>query len=192
MPEERRAKQVGKITWRQLGDTDYAVPESITMQTGDGADLPYRVTITVEHDGDSPRCTGLVIEERPDGEAVTSEGLRRIPVRQLVDWAAGSLLMRINDPSKPLTRSNLSMIDDAVSADDSARAVENDGKAKRRRITDEDLRRLSDVVTRAEASGRSYITMAQLEMGITRDQARQWKRKAIDEGYLVRTKGEQR
>ncbi len=189
MPQPRRAKQVGKIEWRQIGRSKYAIPKSATYQTGDDSDLPYYVEITIANDGDGPTCRRLTIEQRPGGPPVTSDGLRSVPVGRIVEHFADMHIMLITDPAKGV-KSGLSLLPDVNAAVEAFDAIGAEHKAGRRRITDEDLRRLAEICVRAKAKGRSYITMAELELGITRDQARQWKRKAIAGGFLP-TEGEQ-
>lgn len=181
--KKREATQVGPIEWRQLEGTAYAVPAKITMRTENSPRLPYIVEVTVENRTGQPECTKLVFERRPDGPPVTTERLRRVPVRDLTVWAAEGLLMMLNDPEKGVeagVRFPTSREEVAATGE----AIERDTSRGRRRITDYEMRAFVDLYVRANASGRSYIAAAGVEMGLTTDQARQWKRKAVRQGLL--------
>ena len=94
--------------------------------------------------------------------------------------------MRLVDPAKGV-RGGLEPLD----VDDvrpAKRAAATDQQRKRRsRITDDDLRWIADVKRRAELANRSYITLAQTEYRgpgeFTSDMARQWWKKAREQGY---------
>lgn len=182
---KRRAKRF-VAEYRQLGDTPYAVAEEATAWTGDESDLPYLVTVDIENTGGAPECTRLVIERRPGGAPITSEGLRNVPVARLVEWAAHSSTVILKDPARGVEGGVVPLAEAPWSDGEALRivdAVDHDRTTGRRRITDEDLRKLAEVCTRADALGTSYIRLAELELGLTHDQARQWKRKAIVAGH---------
>jgi len=52
------------------------------------SNLPYDVEIWVELEGDRFECVELKAERKPGGPPITSEGIRRLPVQDLVRSAA--------------------------------------------------------------------------------------------------------
>lgn len=194
---DKKRKPVGAVYgYRQIGATPFALPAEATAVTGDGTDLPYFVTIDIANEAGVPECTRLVIERRPGGPPVTTDGMRRIPVGKLVEWAAYSNMVKLDDPEKGVAggykpfreiafAENTPADEIAAQADEVVAAIHRDQRQQRRRITDEDLQRLAEVCRTADALSTSYIRLAELELGLTHDQARQWKRKAIDAGFYT-------
>jgi hypothetical protein len=200
---KQRLPKGAAYEYRQIGKSPFALPLEATASTGDGADLPYYVTIDIENRSGVPECTRLVLERRPDGPPVTTEGLRKIPVGKLIEWAAYTNMVKLDDPEKGISGGftpfqEITFDEDtpaheiAAQADEVVAAIKRDQRSQRRRITDDDLRQLADVCRRADAFGSSYIRLAELEMGLTHDQARQWKRKAIDAGFYTAPTGDSR
>jgi hypothetical protein len=183
--KRRGAQQVGTIVWRQLGKTSYAVAESATYRTGDESDLPYFVEITIENATGIPTCTRLTVERRPNGPPVNSDDLRKVPIGRLVEHFGPMLVMQLHDPDKGI-EGGMSLLSSRPAVRGASKAVEADATAGRRRITDEDLKRFAAVYVEAKAKGRSYITEAALQLGLTADQAKSRKPKAVAAGYIPR------
>lgn len=171
-------------SWRRVGD--FAVMSSCDYTDRSG-DFPALVTIRVRHDEDSlPECVGLTIEPHPGGPPITGAMLRSIPIAELVRRAVkANPVMRLRDPAlgmeaglEPLDPYEKKAARKAVKV-----AVE---RTRRTKITEDDLRWIADVHRRAELTGRSYIALAQQEARVypfTSDMARQWWKKAREQGY---------
>jgi hypothetical protein len=177
------AQQIGKIEWRRIGQSDFAIPKRLTLRTS-SPDLPYEITITITNDGE-PLCSELVLRPKAGGIAVTTDGLRQVPVARLVKWANEMFLGRLKSPARGIA-GGVSLLSSLDEAGEATSAAQSEERAGRRRITDDDLRRLAEICRRADATGTSYIAIAELEMGLTADQCRQWKRKAISAGFYER------
>ncbi|HVM52351.1 MAG TPA: hypothetical protein VM262_04075 [Acidimicrobiales bacterium] len=180
--------------WRQVGTSAIAVPARVRRTTGDGSDLPYYVDITVENVSGVAECTELTVTRKPGGAPISAEGVRRLPIARLTEWATSAGVARLKDPERgiagglapELVDPELPVAERQAEVLRVADAVSADRSAGRRRITDDDLNRLADICRQADLTGMSYIALAALEMGLTPDQARQWKRKAIAAGIYQR------
>lgn len=197
MSEQRKRKRF-TYEWRRIEDTPYAIAAEGFVTFGDDEGLPFAVTIDIENSSGSPECTRLVVERLPGGQAVTSDGLRKIPVARLVGQVARSLMGVLNDPERGIDGgvTPIDRVDRPFSKDrvlDLIDVQHSDAKRGRRRITEDDLRWIAEICRRADAEGVSYVALAALDRnGITPDQARQWKRKAVAAGFYTPAKAARR
>lgn len=168
------AGNTGRARVRNAGD--FAVLAEATVRI-EADELTYSVELTIDNATGVATCRRLTLEQKAGGPPVTGEHLRALRLVQLVQTAAEAIAFRRSPDGglEPLDEDELHELLTVRTAE---------RRSTRRRITDADLRELADVVRLARSQGRSYIALAELRMGITHDQARQWKRKAIDAGLL--------
>jgi hypothetical protein len=62
----------------------FSVYRLVKLETDEEEELPYLVSMDIEFQGGRFVCQSLTCKQRPDGEPVTSEGIRAIPVAQLI------------------------------------------------------------------------------------------------------------
>jgi hypothetical protein len=154
-------------------------------------DLPYLVSLVVENVGAEPRCCELHVLARPDGAPVTSENLRRLPVGELVRRVVAEQDVWVSETGDfPWTLLDRTNTGDPAGRDREEfhaylRARKREERRGRRRITDDDLRRVADTYRRALAQGEPP-TQAVKDALVLKNTARaaRWVMRARQEGFL--------
>jgi hypothetical protein len=169
--------------------------------------LPYLVRAVVESTPIGPRCIDLRLVARPDGEPVTPEGLRRVPL--------GRVIREVERQPIVLHKANLeglpSYMRDAIGegvawgASRAGEQARRDRAAYRRalarqraerrrwRLDEATLRKVAAVYREALAVGRPPTAAVQQHFGLgTRGQAARWVKRARDEGHLGPAPGRRR
>lgn len=164
---------------RQVGD--FAVLAKGRWRIVDD-DLPYDLELTVTNESGTAECAQLLVQQRDGGPAVTTEGIRRVKVATYVAAVGRHMVFRLTDPAAGIA-GGMEPIE-APDLVEVSEAVERERTQQRRRITDDDLRRVASLVRVARQNGLPYIPVVMDTMRLTSDQARQWKAKAVQAGYL--------
>jgi hypothetical protein len=85
-----------KTTWnlattRHVDVGGLRVPERFTA-TDDPPDLPYSIEMEIALDGEHLVCEAMTCRRRDDGEPVTGEGVRQVPVARFLSYAASGVV----------------------------------------------------------------------------------------------------
>lgn len=149
----------------------------------DDPELAYLLELGVDSRDGTAKCVELCCRQREGGPPVTAEGLRRVRVsRYLADPTIHEVWQR-----RPQS-SGRTLYTPVVGGDDLAdylRARRREERRGRRRITDDDLRRVADVYRVALASGAAPTAEVEAKLRLqSRAQAARWVAKAREAGYL--------
>ena len=172
----------------------------------DDPQLPYIVELELETTDTTSTCRRLTVEPRPGGADIGSERLREILVPRLVEIAARSITFRLVNPEaglkggveplplygsvehrsptddEPTMRGLLDLLDPIAAANLFSR--EHVRPRRGRRISDADLQQFAEIVRVCQMRRQPYIAAVMDTMRLSTDQARKWKPKAIEAGYL--------
>lgn len=181
----------GGAEWEPVGERWGVFRCVATVEPIDLPDLPYLVSLVVENVGAEPHCCDLHVLARPGGPPVTSENLRRLPVAELVRRVVAEQDVWVSETGDfPWT-----LLDPASGADPAGRdrrefdaylraRLREEAKG-RRRITDDDLRRVADAYRLAMAQGNPPTQEVRAAMHLRTDaQAARWVMRARQEGFL--------
>jgi hypothetical protein len=172
-------------------DGSIVLPAGYTLTiTPDDPTLPL-CELDVAAEQGRLRCVEVRCRARPDGPAITSDLLRRVPVarylRETTDFAArrvvvrrsGSRVLRLlYDPETPDDRAALK----AVAATYPAAAQTR----RRARKTDDDWRQVARVYRNALSLGQHPTRAVQEHFHIARPTAARWVMRARERGFLGR------
>jgi hypothetical protein len=143
--------------------------------TVDRPDLPYLVHLELDFDGDRVQCRKLTCRRRTDGAPITSEGMTKVRVAELVYLVADEAKAEVSTFFAP--------------GGEQATVVTHEFEvppppAGRAGPGPEHLRALGVIYTTAYACGGSPRRAVMERMGLTRTTANRWIRLARDGGYL--------
>jgi hypothetical protein len=178
---------------------DVGVPRYVYVDL-DEPWLPYLARAVVEGTLTGPRCIDLRLVARPDGDPVTPEGLRRVPLGRVVREVE----------RQPIVLHRVSMRDaigegvawGASGAGEQARrdraayrrALDRQRAERRRwRLDDATLRKVAAVYRKALAVGRPPTAAVQQHFRLARrGQAAKWVQRTRQEGHLGPAPGRRR
>lgn len=162
---------------------DLAVYRDVELRVTDEGD--YDVSMVARYEAGRRHCTELTVRARLGGRWVTSDGLRGLPVARMLreaEWQQPHLLRRPGASSRYGSGEGDSRAKGNAAYQRARRNAERQG---RRRITDEDLRRVAEVYRSAGSTGRPPTAAVEHELHLrTRAQAARWVRRAREEGFL--------
>lgn len=139
--------------------------------------LPYRVEIDVVLEGDRFVCETLKAERKKGGPPVTSEGVRRIPVQDLIRTAALQFIHRVKE--NPRAKGEV-IISPGI------------GSFKRLALagpTDEALEHVALVYRLAYACNEAPTKAVIEAFGLSQSTGERWVSKAREKGLLGMPKG---
>lgn len=149
---------------------------SLFTATFDKSDLPYVIALTLEFDGGRVACKELVCRRRENGAAVTSGGISKVRVAELVHASASRALREESSFVAPGKRR----------AHTVATAFELPSEpAGRGGPTHGHLRAVGVIYTVAHASGGSPRRAVMDQLQIPRTTANRWIKLARDNGLLL-------
>jgi hypothetical protein len=177
--------------WQQVGERWGLFRCVETVTPIDLPELPCLVSLVVENVGAEPHCCELHVMARPGGEPVTGETLRRVPVADLVGRvvAAQPVWVRTDDPDTWQLLDSTGDLDltgqDRSELNAYVRARRRDEVKGRRRISDDDLRRVAEAYRAALARGSAPTQEVRSVLRLRTDaQAARWVMRARQEGFL--------
>jgi hypothetical protein len=152
---------------------------------------PYDFAIKARRTPGGLVCTELTVGSAPDGEPVqiTAEGLRRVSLPTLLRAMEGGFLnifnYRLDDQGRVVVSHATTRAGGNENRRRYRRAVKRAGEKYRRRVPDDDLRRVADAYRRAIASGFHPTAAVEEELRLrSRAQAGRWVMKARNAGHL--------
>lgn len=155
-----------------------------------GGDLPFDVVFVVGFDGVQSPLLDVRFSVRPDRmEAVTATRIRVIPLDALVQEA----VMEHRAVFREVSPGELHAVSDSARHNVYVEAMAASRFASRRRISDDDLRRVAEVYRLAVARRQPPTSAVREELRLSnRNVARKWVQRARQEGFLEPAPGERR
>ncbi|MGH2817402.1 MAG: hypothetical protein ACRDJS_02935 [Actinomycetota bacterium] len=169
-----------KVTDLVLFGKEFAVPKRFTGAMTIKA-LPYRVEIDVSLKGERFLCEALRAERKKGGPPVTSEGIRKLPVGELIRTAALAYIHRVKANPKEkgsviITPTRLTGFERFASSG----------------ATDEALEYVALVYRLAYACNDSPTKAVMDAFGLPRATAGRWIASARERGFLGKSLGERK
>ena len=143
--------------------------------TVDAPEVPYLVELTLTFDSQRVVCDQVTCRRREDGMAVTSEGMTRVRVAELVHLVAGQAVLDVSTFARP-GRAAVEVLQDVdIPPTPHGRSGPDAGH----------LRALGVIYTVAHACGGSPRRAVMEKLALSRTTANRWIRLAREQGYLM-------
>lgn len=176
MPDFHATQPLAHTTPLFGGRLRAAVPAELVVEpsSSDPEPIDYTVTMTLDVIGDRLQCVDLCVHRRENGPAVTTEGIRRIPVATYVRGAAIDLGVVLEAVSLEADPDQVELVGwEPPPADFAAEGM-----------TDEALRQVSRVYQWAMATGDRPYGVLERGYGLPRAKASRWIATARRRGLL--------
>lgn len=144
--------------------------------TVDRSDLPYLVHLELDFDGNRVQCRNLTCRRRADGAPITSEGMTKVRVAELVYLVADEAKAEVSTFFPPDGASGAVVVTHDVDIPAAPPGRAGPGP--------EHLRALGIIYTTAYACGGSPRRAVMERLSLTRTTANRWIRLARESGYL--------
>ena len=142
-----------------------------------GPQLPYDVEIEIKlQDGEPPRCVRLSASSRADGQAVTSDGLRAIPLAAMVERVMVGVALEVGREAPQSFHSQ---------PDWDAYRRWRVPEGGRRELSEEHLTAVADVYSLALALRQNPLEVVADVFSASSSTAARWVRGARDHGVLA-------
>lgn len=186
-------------TWRDV-DGQFGILAHGRVEIDD-PERTYLVELDIETGPRGACCRRVALRARPGQRDIGTKIMREVQVPALVELAVTAFAGPLNDPERGIDggvdigwtstgpdgelvlhltdESSGALLDWAIAQVKASREASAPRSA---RITDDDLRQFAELVRLR--NGRPYMQTVMDAMGLSPDQARKWKRKAVQRGYL--------
>jgi hypothetical protein len=150
----------------------YRAPSRVEVDVVDEPGIPYDVTLTIEMQDKLYVCASLTASRRPNGPAVTAEGLRSLPVASLVRRSVQDLVTPVREEK---------ILADGTFSRELGFVVDT---SRRRRQPGEDVEPAAVLYAVAQLCGQPPTKAVSDELGIPLGTARRLVAQARERGLL--------
>jgi hypothetical protein len=170
----------GHSVARRLGD--FVVLGRFSFEVDD-PDVPFLLVLKVDSSGPVAKCTELRCTERPGGDGITTDGLRKARLATYLRAGCNIFVANHGGEEDGYINADLPVSDEEFQT--YLRQRRREERQGRRRITDGDLRRLADTYRQALALGLAPTAEVERVLRLrSRAQAARWVSKAREAGFL--------